>query len=266
MASPAHALACWRQGWTIARREAADLVCSVAFVLLAAFFHLLLGIMFVELLAGFSEAGTNQFQRAAMQGALNLSTVVLTPLFDTIHFLLVVMVPVLTMRLIAEERRAGTFEVLTTTPIGYGTLVLGKAMACVAAISLIVLSAIIYPLMAARLGPVEWGIPNGALLGLVLLTFCYVAIGTFASAVTESPVVAAVLGVGINLLFILIGGMSDADSGGLSMILRSISLGHRARPFLEGLLPLSHVLYMLILGGLFLFAAIRALESRAWTS
>src|SRR5690606_12100415 len=96
------------------------------------------------------------YRRRAFAGELNLSQIVLTNLFDVTNFLFIIIVPLLTMRLFAEERRNGTFELLVSTPSRDLALIVGKAGAAYVCTFVLVASMFLYPAMAARFGSVEW--------------------------------------------------------------------------------------------------------------
>jgi len=253
-----------RHTFTITRRELGELFGAPTFWVVAGLFHLLTGSFFVQLVAEMMEHVQDPYKRSAFRGELNLSEFVLRNVFDITNTLLLVIIPILTMRLIAEERRSGMFELLVATPIRDGSLLAGKWLAVWMASLALVASAAVYALMASRLGAVEWGLVTASLIGLALLAAAYASFGLFASTLTDQPVVAAVASLSGLLLFAFLGYMGPSDSGLLANAMRGFSFSVRTREFFSGMLRGEDVLFMLCFTGFFLFASARVLEARRW--
>ena len=254
-----------RHTLTVTRRELGELFASPVFYVVAALFHFVVGAFFVQILVDMMDHVTDPYKRSAFRGELNLTQFVLVNIFDIASFLLLFIIPVLTMRLIAEERRSGMFELLTSTPVGDRALVLGKWLASWLTTGLLGLSVLVYPLMASRLGAVEWGVVGVATLALLLMGGAFCALGLFASSLTDQPVIAAVLSMGALMLFAFMAYMGPADSGSLlGNTLRGFSFGMRQRELFGGTLRGEDVLYFVMFASLFLFATWRVLEARRW--
>lgn len=127
---------------------------------------------------------------------------------NSVAFLFVILIPILTMRIVAEENRQKTDQLLYTAPISIGKIILGKYLA-VLTLFLIGCAVIsVYPLILSRYGEVRLGLAYGGIIGFILLGAAYIAIGMFISSLTESQVISAVVSFLVLLLTYLIGGIS----------------------------------------------------------
>jgi ABC-2 type transport system permease protein len=178
--------------------------------------------------------------------------------------LLIVLVPMLTMRLLAEERKLGTLELLWTYPIGDLAIVLGKFLACVLVMTVMVLLTATYPLLLARLHPLDPGPIVAGYVGLVLLTAACVSCGLLVSALTESQLVAAAATYGVLLLFWVLTWNEAAVSEGWLGWLGPLSLFDRTAVFAEGGIDTRDVAYFGLFTTTCLVFTLLALESRRW--
>jgi ABC-2 type transport system permease protein len=178
--------------------------------------------------------------------------------------LLIVLVPMLTMRLVAEERKLGTLELLWTYPIGDAAVVLGKFLACLLVMSLMVLLTIVHPLLLARVYPLDPGPVAAGYLGLLLLAAACIACGVLVSALTDSQLVAAAATYGVLLLFWVLTWNEAAVSEGWLGWLAPLSLFDRTATFAEGAVDTRDVAYLALFTGSCLACTLLALESRRW--
>jgi ABC-2 type transport system permease protein len=175
-------------------------------------------------------------------------------------------VPALTMRVVAEERRAHTWDLLLTTPLTVGGILWGKYLAIVAVIATLLAPTAVYPALLHAYGSID---PAPALLGyfgLLLLASAVAAIGVFTSALTENQVVAAIMGFGLALLFYLAAERAATMSDGAAAkeVLRYLSLVSHVTGFIEGRLDTRDLVYYASVIWLPLFLAARALEAQRW--
>ncbi|MAE29282.1 MAG: hypothetical protein CMJ87_09925 [Planctomycetes bacterium] len=206
--------------------------------------------------------------------------------------LLVFLPPLFTMRMVAEEARSGLVEYLLTSPISDAAVILGKFLAATTFLALFWCSVPLYGLVLAGLGASpDWGALLGGTLGAILTSGLFVSTGLLASASTSTPVLAAFLALAFNLTWLalplvtelLLGGavswLARVFSGGeglggaslaaagdwLQRLVGTIDiLAHFQKSFLVGLLDTTEVVFFLSWTGLFLFLAVRLLETRRW--
>ena len=126
-----------------------------------------------------------------LMGGMNLPRGLWQYQFMDIQRLLLVLVPLLTMRLFAEERKLGTLELLWTYPVRDAEIIAGKFLACLAVVSAMIAATATHPLLLARITPLPAGPLVAGYLGLWLLAAAFVACGLFVSALTESQLIAA---------------------------------------------------------------------------
>jgi ABC-2 type transport system permease protein len=187
-------------------------------------------------------------------------------LFDAIPFLMVLLVPALTMRLWAEERKQGTVEVLLTLPAKEHELVAGKFLASLALLGSGLLLTLALPFTVEALGDLDWGPVIGGYVGALLLGAAYVAVGQFVSATTENQILAFILALVVCLGLYGLG--TEAFAGlfpdRTSTLLRSLGTGSRFESIARGVIDVRDLVYYLSLTALFLAASVAALRVRRW--
>jgi ABC-2 type transport system permease protein len=187
-------------------------------------------------------------------------------LFDAIPFLMLLLVPALTMRLWAEESKQGTLEILLTLPVRDHELVAGKFLASWALLSVGLALTLTLPATVATLGELDWGPVAGGYVGALLLGASYLAVGQFISATTENQILAFILTLVVCLA--LYGAGLEAFAGlfpdRTAELLRAIGTGSRFKSIARGVLDLRDLVYYLSLSGFFLAASVGALRARRW--
>jgi ABC-2 type transport system permease protein len=242
-----------RKTWLVCRRELAALAGGPLAWVLGAVFLLLTGYFFYSDVAFFVLFGGGNEARGLWR-------------FVFLDFRLVALLvlPLLTMRSFAEERKQGTLELLWTLPVRDGELLAGKFLATVVLWLAMLAGTLVGPLLLYALHPFGTGPLVAGYTGLALLGVAFLACGTAASTVTENQVVAAMLTYGV-LVFSWFATWNEAAIGeGLAPILTALSLFDRFYGFAQGVIDARDVVYLLALAALFLFLALRSLGSRAW--
>jgi ABC-2 type transport system permease protein len=189
----------------------------------------------------------------------------LGPLVQNMLVLVLLLAPILTMRLIAEERRAGTEELVLTAPISPAQWVVGKYLGTLAVWTVYVAASFVYPLWTSRLGSVDWGVVAANWIGLWLYGAATLAIGLFASAITDHQLVAAMVSFVIGLLLYAASFFGTVTSGWLGNLVQYVSLVSEFNDFSLGLIGVSQLVYFVSLAAGFLFLAVRAVDLRRWT-
>jgi ABC-2 type transport system permease protein len=181
-----------------------------------------------------------------------------------IVIILIILVPALTMRLIAEERRTGTIEVLSTSPVTDAQVVVGKFLGCLGFYAVMLGSTLVFPIILRSVGTPEMGPIITGYLGLFLFGASFVAIGLLTSALSKSQVVGFVSGFVVLLLLFLIEWMAQGGSGWLSTTIRYIGIQQHLDNFAKGVIAAKDVIYYLSVVVLCLLLSIRALQAWKW--
>ncbi|MCK5377274.1 MAG: ABC transporter permease, partial [Acidobacteria bacterium] len=202
----------------------------------------------------------------------NPSTQAMTPLRlffgGTIFFwlFLLFVVPVITMRLLAEERRSGTLEVLLTSPVTEGQVVVGKFLAAMIFYIALWLPTSIYVLVLGRHSEIDLGPVFAGYLGVLLLGFLFLAVGTFASTLTDNQLIAAIIAFAAMVVLFSIGLVEQLliSSSAFKAALGYMNLWTQMDDFAKGIVDTRHVVYQLSVGILFLVLAAKSLEVKKW--
>ncbi|WP_447979851.1 ABC transporter permease [Candidatus Nitrospira bockiana] len=213
-------------------------------------------------------AGVRAMQLMQIQGAaaqLNLNDLVFRPTFYNMALVLVLILPILTMRLFAEERKLKTFELLLTSPIGLNEIVVGKFLSVyLVYLGLLALTGFV-PLILSAFSSFDWNPVFSGYLGLVLLGALFLATGLLASAMTENQIIAAFLSLGFLLILWLLGAFGGmiGDSP-LGTLLSYVSFIEHYDRLVRGLIEAKDLVYYLSGIILMLFLAYRVVEAQRW--
>jgi ABC-2 type transport system permease protein len=250
--------------WPIFKKEMLLYFTSpIAWVILT-IFTLITGYFFYSIFAFFTLASMQSMMNPMMARELNVTDSVLRPLFSNISVILLLIMPLVTMRLFAEERRSGTIELLLTYPIRDGAVLLGKYLAALAMYAAMLGLTLVYPAIVMRFARVEWGVLATGYLGLLLMGATFLAVGVFASSLTENQIVASLTTFGVLLIFWVIGWSADYFGGAGGRVLAHLSLLEHFDSFAKGVLDTKDILYYLDFTIVALFLTLRSLEARRW--
>ena len=183
-------------------------------------------------------------------------------------FVFFIAVPVLTMKVLAEERKNKTDQLILTAPVSVGKIVLGKYLALVTLFAIPVLIICIYPLVLSAFGSVPMPEAYTAIFGFLLYGMTCLAIGLFVSSITESQVIAAVVGFAVLFVGYLMSGicsMISSTGNIVTKILSGYDLLSSFSQFMNGTFSLSSVVYFLSLIGFFLFLTTQSIQKRRWS-
>lgn len=255
-----------RNAITIAGRELRSLFVSpIAYVVLTGFL-LIGGWFFFNLLARFNfllniYAAMNNPQFAAQ---MNLNDMVVAPLLHNLSVVLVILMPMITMRTFAEEKRLGTYELLMTSPLSIGEIVAGKFLSAVVFVLVMIGLTTVYPLILMLYGNPEIGMIASGYLGLLLLAISFAAVGLLTSSFTENQIIAAVSCFAILLLLYIISWPAETAGGGLGSVLKYLSLTEHFSEMVKGVIDTKDLVYFVSVIGLSLFLTLRSVESVRW--
>ena len=250
--------------WPIYKKEMRLYFTSpIAWVILTIFLFIA-GYFFYSIFAFFTLASMQSAMNPAMARDLNVTDSVLRPLFSNVSVILLLLMPLVTMRLFAEERRSGTIELLLTYPVRDGAVLLGKYLAGLTLYAMMLAMTLFYPLLVAYFARVEWGPLATGYLGLLLMGATFLAVGIFASSLTENQIVASIITFGVLLMFWVIGWSSDYLGGTWGRVLSHLSLIEHFDSFAKGVIDTRDVLYYVDFTIVALFLTLRSLEARRW--
>ena len=176
----------------------------------------------------------------------------------------VLVTQVLTMRLLADERRVGTLELLVTSPVRDWEIIVGKYLASLAVFLVMILLTAYFPVLLGRIGDPDWGPLLSGYLGYGLLGAALLAVGVFASSLTQNQVVAAVIGMGITLMLWLSGALEELVGESMSRVVAYMPIFAHYTDMVRGVIDTSDIIYYLSLVMIFLFLSTRVLESGRW--
>ena len=186
----------------------------------------------------------------------------LVHIFFQVAGLLLLIVPIITMRLLAEERRAGTLELLLTAPVKEIHVVLAKYLAGMAVVLLMIGLTAAYAVVLGLYGTPEWGPIYSGYLGLALLASTLVSLGLAVSALTSNQVIAAIVTIGVSFLLWTVDTLAGMLPDALERVVISLSLLARFTPFATGAMYASDAGFFISTTLLALFIAMRALARR----
>jgi ABC-2 type transport system permease protein len=184
--------------------------------------------------------------------------------FGIAPLLLFIIVPFLTMRLLAEERAQGTLELLLTMPVTDWQVVLGKYLAAFGLLTVLTLLTTPFAVTVALLGPLDKGATVAAYIGMLLMCGAYAAIGLMASALTRSQIVAALIALFVGFGLYIFGALMPVLPPSLANLANAVSINSRFQSIARGVLDTRDILYFVSLSGGCLLIAQAALESRRW--
>jgi ABC-2 type transport system permease protein len=248
---------------TIAGKELRSLFVSpIAYVVLTGFL-LLGGWFFFNFLFRFSYLLTvyTGLQNAEGLQGLNLNEYVMAPLLHNLTIVLVIMIPLITMRAFAEEKRSGTYELLLTSPLTVTEIVAGKLLGAVAFIGIMILLTAIYPAILLLYGNPELGVIAAGYLGLFLVAAVFVSVGLLTSSLTENQIVAAVVCFVVLLLLYVISWPAETAGVAMGGLLKYLSVVDHFGEMVKGIIDTQDIFYFLSLIVLSLFLTHRSVEA-----
>lgn len=181
-----------------------------------------------------------------------------------IGFYLLIVVPLFTMRLIAEERRLGTIELLYTYPLRDREIMIAKFVACLLVFLVFLAGTLLYPLIVYAIQPFDPMPFVARYLGTLLFLASCIACGLFVSSLTDSQVIASSCTFVLLLLFWILTWNEAAVSSNLLTALGQLSTFDHFYSFARGVIDLKDLAYFVMFIGLFLFLTLRSMESRHW--
>ncbi|MBQ7288622.1 MAG: ABC-2 transporter permease [Clostridia bacterium] len=174
-------------------------------------------------------------------------------------------VPIITMRLMSEDKRQKTDQALLTSPVSLWGIVLGKYFAALTVFALGYLPTLLHTMILSSYTTVEWLLYFGNLLGALLLGASMIAAGLFISGLTESQIVAAVSTFALSLLIMLLDSFAELITAGFfQKLVEWFSFSGRYNAFMTGIVDIPNLLFFISFAAIFLFLSVRVLEKRRY--
>ncbi|WP_088833353.1 ABC transporter permease subunit [Paenibacillus tyrfis] len=186
------------------------------------------------------------------------------PIFGTITFIFLFIIPLLTMRLVSDELRMGTDELLLTSPASISEIVIGKYLAALVVQLLLVVGSLIYPLILSAYGTLDHPVLWMSYLAMFLLGAAMMAVGLFASSLSAHQMVSGIAGFALLLVFWTIEWLGDTIGGKVKDYLGTFSIVGRAANFQKGVLDFADVLFYVTFIAVFVVLSIQVLERKRW--
>ena len=231
----------------ISRKELVSYLTSPMAYIVTAIFLVLSGAFFTTYLAGTNYADTS------IKGFLNAA-----------QLLILLFAAMLTMRLVAEEKKLGTWEFLLTAPLRDSEIIIGKFVGALAVLVGMLVLTLYYPILLIIFGDPDLGPIGTSYLGLILLGSACVSVGIFASTLSSNQIVSAVVSGGLLFALWFLGAVGGLAPGPVGEVLSFLSLSHHFPDFMRGIVDTQAIVYYLSVTALFLFLAIGSIETGRW--
>jgi ABC-2 type transport system permease protein len=241
----------------IAAREFKTLFLSPVAWTILAILQFILAFLFLSQVETFTML---QPKLAAIEDAPGLTDIVVTPLFGNAAIILLLATPLLTMRLICEERRNKTLSLLLSAPVSNGDIIIGKYLGTLGLLLLIILLTALMPLSLLAGGELDFGKLSANMLALLLLVSAFAAIGLFVSCLAGHPTVAALGTFGLLLVLWLIDWTTGIEDQ-RSELFEYLSLLRHFQNIQTGLISSADISYFLLVTGTFILLSIRRLDN-----
>ena len=244
--------------FTIATKELHSLFLSPLAWSILGVLQFIFGYLFLGQLDLFLQV---QPRLATMSDAPGLTEIVVTPMFTNAAIMLLLVMPLLTMRLISEEKRSGTLTLLISSPISMTEIILGKYFAIIGFILIMLFFMALMPLSLLLGGNLDFGMIFSGFLALFLLLASFTAVGLYMSTLTTQPTIAAVSSFGLILILWVIDWASSISTVASSGVMSYLSMLQHYQPLIDGVFTSSNVIYYLLFIITFLVLSVRRLDS-----
>jgi ABC-2 type transport system permease protein len=252
--------------WALYKKEMRSYFTSPVAYVIIFIFLIIAGFFFFSMMFSFSKMASDYASIPEYLQYFNVEEWVIRPLFGNLAVIMLFMLPILTMRLIAEEKRSGTLKLLLSYPIRDVDVLLSKFFAAQTILAVMFLLTFPIPVFLFLYGDPGWGVIVTNYLGVILMAGAFVALGLFASSVTERQVVAAVITFGALIIIWVINWAKDVAGFTVGTVLNDLSLLSHIENFTKGVIVTHDVVYYVLFTFFFLFLALVALQSRTWRS
>jgi len=254
-----------RNVFIIWRKEMRSYFVSPVAYLLLAMFAVIFGFFFWNILGYFVFTGMESQMRGEMF-PMNVNEQVIRPLLSNVGVIGLFFIPMITMRLFSEEKRSGTIELLVTSPIRDGEIILGKWLAALTLYGVLLLLTALNFIFLFKYGNPDWKPLAIGYLGLLLQAAALLAIGMFISTLTKNQIIAGAATFGVCLLLWVLEWAGGYETATWAKVLSYMSVVTHIGSFSKGMLDSKDAVYYVTLTFLGIFFTARSLESLRWRS
>ena len=196
---------------------------------------------------------------------LKYNTTDITVVFSYLFQVLMFIIPLLCMRLMSDEKRQKTDQVLLTAPIGLFSLLMGKFLAALLVYVIAISITLVYALVLSVFVSLNWAVIISSYFGILLLGAALIAVGMFISSLTESQLVAAIVSIVVDVALLLVDSLASLmPTASLQNLILGLSMSDHYGNFTMGILDFADVFFFLSIVALFIFLTSRVLEKRRW--
>jgi ABC-2 type transport system permease protein len=256
-----------KTAWTITKKELKSFFYSPIAYILTSFFLLVSGFFFYNIVVWVNNQAMRMMQSQAQYGGpsqIDVNRMLYEPFFNNMTIILMFLLPLLTMRLFADEKKMRTEEMLMTSPAKISSIIFGKYLAALIIYAIILLLTATFSLFVFANGNPDLAPVLIAYLGLFLLGAVFIAIGVFASSLTENQVIAAAISFSTILLIWVLSWVGESASSSWQGVLTYLSFFSHFQNMVKGVIDTQDVIYYLT----FIFMALNltysAFEFRKW--
>ncbi len=253
-----------KQIWIICKKELKSFFYSPVFYIITAFFLLVSGFFFYNILAWVNMQTMRMMQYQYGMERINVNQLLYEPFFNNLTIILMFLLPLLTMRLFADEKKMRTDELLFTAPVTTWHLILGKYLATMIIYFLILFLTATFSVFVFLNGNPELTPLLTAYLGIFLIGAVFIAIGVFASSLTENQVIAAAISFSSILLIWVLSWVGSSSNSLLVKFLSELSFFSHFQNLVKGVIELKDLIYYLSFSFFALYLTYTVFEFRKW--
>lgn len=250
--------------WILAKKEVKSYFASPIAYIVLAMWAIIFGYFFYSATAIFVDYSMRAMMQRGQAPPMNINDFIVRPLLMNISVIVLFLMPMITMRLFAEEKRSGTIELLLTSPLQDIEIILGKWLAAmILYLCLLAITALNIVFLFIH-GKPDWRPLLVGYLGLILLGATFLGIGAFISSLTKNQIVAAALTFGVFLMLWVLDWVSSYSTTSTGKVIAYLSITQHFEPFAKGVIELKDVMYYISAIFLGLFLTLRSMESLRW--
>jgi ABC-2 type transport system permease protein len=240
--------------WILTKKELQDIFTSPLIYILTGLFSMMMGWLFFNYLISAKDLSS-----------VNIKDAVIVPIFGNINFMFLFISPLLTMRVFAEERKLGTIDLLLSSNLSLGEIILGKFLSLVVAILFMLFLTTMFPLILSFTGFHDWGLIVSSYIGVLFSIFCYLAVGIFCSTLTDNQIVASILSFCILLgAMLLVVSVNATNNFLLAQMVQYLTIPFHYEAFTKGIIKSYSIVFFISFLTFFFLLTYKSLQSRKW--